>query len=169
MEKLIETWWHQFEISPRWNQVVLQLWIYGLFCWLQDSLETDKYIPTTAEELFEYADEFIEIPRDIEFLKPSFNILLENNIRLIPFEKIYNKFLEKVATIDKKVEIINILCTGDDFTEEQINNVWDALAFQIDTPMHKKNTTKRVHGRRAITPLRRRKGIKAITKHRAPL
>ena len=170
MEKLVETWWQQFELSPRWNQVVLQLWMYGLFCWLQDSFETDEYIPTTMEELFEYADEFVELPRDIEFIKPSFKTLLENNIRLIPFQKIYNEFFEKVETIDKEVEIMNILCTGEDFTEEQVNTIWDALAFQ---PIHikdpRKNLTKRVHGRRAITPLRRRKGIKAITRHRAPL
>ena len=167
MEKLIETWWTQFEISPRWNQVVLQLWMYGLFCWIQDSLDNGSFIPIAIEELFEYADEFIEMPRDIEFLKPSFNSLLETNLKLT-FQKCYNEFLEKVTTIDKEVEIITILFTGEDFTEEQINAVWDALAF-ICSSNHKKKGTRRVHGRRAITPLRRRRGFNAITKHRAPL
>ena len=61
MKILLEKWWALFDTSSLTDKIILQLWVYGFFCWVQDSQDAETWMPIEVEDLFEYANEFQEV------------------------------------------------------------------------------------------------------------
>lgn len=153
---------------PRWAQIEIQAYYYGALCWLitcaedsVDPLTTD----ITIEDLLRYTDtEFTRWPTIL--VEHHHTRLLELKLSLDQlnylFEELESVFQDSIPT---DIVIYSTLIHGGELMEEQWDRLFDALAFTnpLPPPEHKRPVkTRRIHGRRAITPIRRRK---AFTRH----
>lgn len=158
-------------IAPHWMQLELQAFWYGLISWCITCAEDKR--PARMEDisltqLLEAADpEFASWPTD--WLQPIAKQFINKNFS----EEALHKWFDRLDvifrdTIPTDLDIFTTLADGGELSEEQWSRLYDALAFV--PPQHgpsaasKHKKTRRIHGRRAITPMRRRR---VLTYHRA--
>jgi len=167
MEAIIEKWWELFDEASLEKKVVLQTWIYGLFCYIQDSQENGEWEIAPFEELFEYASEFMDLSREgLDLLKDEFL-----NLRLSPliedFQKNYDKFTDKINELSLEINITKEIFNGEDLSEDTRKRVLVLLGkIQEESKELKRKhkiQTRRIHGRRSITPIKRKNGRRAVT------
>ncbi len=154
--------------APRWVQLGLQAYYYGSLSWLITCAE-DSVDPftteVTIEDLLNHADhEFTKWPTCL--FETHHTRLLQLKLTLdelnTVFEQLEDVFQDSIPT---DIVIYSTLIHGNELSEEQWDRLYDALAFTnpLPPPEHKRPIkTRRTHGRRAVTPLRRRK---AFTRH----
>jgi hypothetical protein len=138
-----------------------------LFCYIHDSQEAEDWVPIPFEELFEYANEFNHLSKEgADELKESLvNLRLRPLITTDEFQKNFDDFATQIDSIEADVLIIKELLTGEDLCEETRTRVLNLLK-PTPTPQKeakKKQLTRRVHGRRSITPIKRKNGRRATT------
>jgi hypothetical protein len=160
-------------LLPHWQQIQLQGFWYGLISWLLTCAEEDvnpALHAITAEELIKHADaEFEGWPS--EWLQPYVD-------RCIGLHLSHEQLNSWFATLDivfrdcisTDLDIFSILAEGAELTEPQWERLYESMAFQPpDTSGFRKQTnkhkTRRTHGRRALTPLKRHHRLRAITHH----
>ena len=176
MEEIIEKWWELFDEASLEKKVVLQTWIYGLFCYIQDSQENSEWEIAPFEELFEYANEFMDLSREgLDLLSDEFlNLRLSPLIDEDDFQKNYDKFTEKINGLSLEINITKQIFNGEDLSEDTRKRVLVLLgkiqeeAQEPQEPQEQqkrkhKIQTRRIHGRRAITPIKRKNGRRAIS------
>ena len=192
MDRILEKWWEIFDEASQEGQIILQIWVYGLFCYIQDSQEAQDWIPIPFEELFDYANEFMDLSKEeANDLKESLvNLRLKPLLTSDDFKKSLEIFVSETEKIPEGLYIIKDLLTGEDLSEEIKKRVLDLLKPQslpsqdlseeiktgaLDLLKHeplplsdhevKKRhfQTRRIHGRRSITPIKRKHGRRAIT------
>lgn len=157
-------------ISPHWMQLELQAFWYGLISWAITCAEDKrpaKAEDITVQELLEHADaEFISWPT--EWLEPSIAELINYNFN----EEQLNELFSRLDTIFRDsvavdLDIFSTLADGQHLTEDQWIRLNNTLAFiPPEIQKYKKNTrakTRRIYGRRALTPMR---GRRALTHHK---
>lgn len=161
MEAILEKWWALFNDSSLEDQIMLQTWIYGLFCYIQDAQEAKEWLVIPFEELFEYANEFMDLSKEgADELKDDLvNLRLRPLVTSDEFQKNFDAFVTACDTIPENVIIIKELFTGEDLSEETRARVSILRAV----PKKKHLQTRRVHGRRSITPIKRKNGRRATT------
>jgi hypothetical protein len=175
MEEIIEKWWELFDEAALEKKVVLQTWIYGLFCYIQDSQENGEWEISPFEELFEYANEFMDLSREgLDLLKDEFlNLRLSPLIDEDEFQKNYEKFTEKINGLSLEINITKDVFNGDDLSEDTRKRVLvllgkikeDVSQEQPQEQQKRKHRaqTRRIHGRRSLTPIKRKNGRRALT------
>ncbi len=177
--------------APHWMQIQIQgLW-YGLISWRIQCAEDGQ--PCTALSVADYLEfaepELKSWP--YEWLQETVDECMKVEMTLDElnswFETLHAIFQE---TIPADLNIFMVLSEGNTLTEEQWKRLYDAVAFMppnqyqssetssknpiiqlssseksaIPAPDHKKYAkTRRIHGRRAITPI---KGRRAHTHHK---
>ena len=155
-------------IAPHWMQLELQAFWYGFISWCITCAEDGRPArleDITMEQLLEAADlEFTSWPTD--WLQPVAKQFLAIQLSEEALHEWFNR-LDTVFrdTVPTDLDIFTTLADGSTLTEEQWVRLYDALAFlppQTVKP-HRHPKTRRVHGRRAITPMRRRR---VLTYHR---
>jgi hypothetical protein len=167
MEPILEKWWEIFNESSLEDQIILQTWIYGLFCYIHDCQDAEDWVPIPFEELFEYANEFNDLSKEgaDELKEALVNLRLRPLITTDEFQKNFDDFATQIDSIEADVLIIKELLTGEDLCEETRTRVLNLLK-PTPTPQKeakKKQLTRRVHGRRSITPIKRKNGRRATT------
>jgi hypothetical protein len=158
---------------PHWQQLLIQGFWYGTISWLMtcvEDCEDPKLHPLSVRDVVIHADhEFETWPT--EWLKPYLDEFITLNLNLEQlndwFDKLDVIFRDCIPT---DLDIFTILAEGNVLSEEQWERLYNALAFlPPDTSGFKKNhakhKTRRLHGRRAITPMRRRRAITHHNKH----
>jgi hypothetical protein len=157
---------------PHWQQIQLQGFWYGLVSWLITCAE-EGINPTlhtmTAQELAIHSDpKFESWPS--EWLQPYADTFIA--LRL-SYEDLHTWFatLDTVFRdcISTDLDIFSILAEGAELTDAQWERLYESMAFQppdvSGCKRSKKHKTRRVHGRRALTPMRRHHRMRAITHH----
>ena len=158
---------------PHWQQIQLQGFWYGLLSWLLTYAEegvNPTLHPITAKELLQHADTTFE-DWPSEWLQPYAD-------RFIALHLSHEQLNTWFATLDTifrdcistDLDIFSILAEGAELTDIQWERLYESIAFQPpDTtglkrsnPKHK---TRRTHGRRALTPMKRHHRLRAITHH----
>lgn len=161
-------------IAPHWQQLLLQGFWYGLISWTTTCAEekrSPKEHPLTLKEIVMHSDaEFETWP--LEWLESWLTRFLDLGLS----EEQLNKWFETLDTlfrdtIPTDLDIFSTLAEGETLTEQQWSRLHDALAFiPTDHSGYKKpknrNKTRRLHGRRAITPMKRRHHHRAVTYHK---
>ena len=147
---------------------MLQTWIYGLFCYIQDAQEAKEWLVIPFEELFEYANEFMDLSKEgADELKDDLvNLRLRPLVTTDEFQKNFDIFVTACDTIPENVLIIKELFTGEDLSQEIITRVLNllrAVPTPQKEPKKKHLQTRRIHGRRSITPIKRKNGRRATT------
>lgn len=158
---------------PHWQQLVLQGYWYGLISWAitcaEDGHDPKKDTPTAKELAKHAAAEFEQWPAD--WLQPTTESFLALNLTLDElnswFTRLDTVFRDCIST---DLDIFSTLADGESLTEEQWERLYVAIAPQPpDTTgfkkLHKHNKTRRTHGRRALTPMRRHHHHRAVTRH----
>jgi hypothetical protein len=152
--------------SPRWVQLELQGFWYGLLSWSLTCTE-DTIVPIATDitvlELLHHADEEFESwPTD--WLEPSIAQFLDLGLTYDQQQEFFTA-LEQVFqdSVPTDINIFSVLANGDSLIESQWERIHAALAFRNPPEPPKKQPTRRIHGRRALTPIKRRK---AFTRHR---
>jgi hypothetical protein len=157
MDAFIANWWKEINLAPLWAQLVLQSYLYGVFSLIQESQEDGKWRIFTYKEAIEEADEFIDFPNDfLEGLHKSVESIFEGPLPTI--EK-YNQYIsDSIDNAENTLElcVLSKLFSGECLTKEDYDDIFDRLSFRPNELPRKKPTTRRMHGRRAITPIRRR-------------
>lgn len=157
-------------ISPHWMQLELQAFWYGLISWAITCAEDKrpaKAEDITVEELLEHADvEFVSWPA--EWLEPTITEFINYNFNEAQLNELFSRLdtiFRDCVPID--LDIFSTLADGQQLTEEQWVRLYNTLAFiPPEIQKGKRNTrakTRRIHGRRALTPMR---GRRALTHHR---
>ena len=158
----------QLGISPKWLQLVWQAYLYGFGCWLLDCEETE-WKQETLDYIFKLSDNTIlSFPKDIiqGFHSKWSEKAIESKYTKDQIEDAMEEWFETCETIiDPTIFIMRLLYDGEQITEEK----WLDLHKHIMDPNPIKpkhqQKTRRVRGRRAITPIRRnKKGLRASTK-----
>ncbi len=158
---------------PHWQQIQLQGFWYGLISWLLTCAE-EGVNPTlhtiTAKELLKHSDPEFEVwPSD--WLQPYADRFIALNLPHdqlnIWFATLDTVFRDCIST---DLDIFSVLSEGTELTEAQWERLYESMAFQPpDISGFKravnKHKTRRVHGRRALTPMRRHHHHRAITHH----
>jgi hypothetical protein len=147
-------------LAPRWQLYVIQGFLFSTFNWIIPLLESGK-TPSksliTIEQLMKHADpEFVLWPSD--WVEPWLDRILELKLTLND----YYTFYENLDTlfrdcIPTDLNIFTSLSNGSILTDEQWDRLYEAVAFQAPLVQQKSNKTRRTQGRRAITPMKRRK------------
>jgi len=153
--------------SPRWMQIEIQGFMYGLLSWSLTCLE-DKEEPIhtkiTVEELLEHADEeFHGWPTSwLEPMVEDFIALhLSYDVQQTLLVNLERVFQDSVPT---DINIFTILANGDILTTEQWERIYESIAFRNPIePIKKSQKTRRLQGRRAVTPIKKRK---SFTRHK---
>ena len=150
--------------SPHWMQIELQAFWYGLLSYTMDAAENAQPLDPkefSPEILLQHADpEFEGWPTDwlqpfvTEFTGLSLNFQQQQEF----FEHLESLFQD---TIPVDLNIFTVLAEGELLTQEQWKRLLDTVAFQPPTniliPQKSHPRTRRIQGRRGITPLKRRK------------
>ena len=162
--------------QPRWMQMELQAFVYGFLSWIADCLDHSDLLddPLEPSEYIERADpKFLEWP--IDWLEHPLHELLRCcmfqeefiadtvNHMYADAEDIFRNY------VPADLMIFTQLATGEPITEEQWQRLWDVLSFETPVAIQtNRNITRRTHGHRSVTPLKRRKGHKfrAVTLHK---
>ena len=163
--------------QPRWVQLMTQACFYGVLCHISDSLEENSVKDTMSARAYcMRADvQFETWPTDAleEFVQQVFVFftLDEKSLTLDRLDEIYAEaedVFRNYVPVDLLIFIY--MATGESITAEKWKELWVALAFQPAPIPAGYQTyharTRRVHGRRAITPIRRHKRFRAITYHK---
>jgi hypothetical protein len=157
MEAFIENWWKEINLAPLWGQLVLQSYLYGVFSLIQESQEDGKWNVFTYKEAIEEADEFLDFPNDfLESLHKSVESLFEG---ALPTIEEYNRYISDIidnAENTLEICVMSKLFSGECLTDEDYDDLLSRLSFRPDERQRKRPMTRRVRGRRAITPIRRR-------------
>ncbi len=157
--------------SPHWMQLELQAFWYGLLSHTLDAAENNvdlSHLQLTAEQVLLHADPAFEgWPTD--WLEPYVLQFLELRLSFDEqqtfFEHLETLFQD---TVPVDLQIFTVLSEGETLTEDQWVRLMDTLAFQPPSPMVSSKgfaKTRRTHGRRGITPLKRRR---VRTLHKKP-
>lgn len=164
MDSVLEKWWTIFDEASLEEKVILQTWIYGFFCYIQDSQECGSWLHIPFEELFDYANEFIELSREeADELKDHFlNLRLRSVTTVDEFQTVFEKFTQS-SKIPDELSIIKELFSGEDLDEKTRTKIYSLLKpkEEITTKIKAKRNTRRIYGRRSITPIKRKNGRKA--------
>lgn len=155
---------------PVWQQLVVQAFFYGALNWLIPLAEQHQPAnksEITVTDLVVHSDpEFSQWPS--EWLDSWLTRLISLNLT---HEQLYS-FSEQLELafrdcIPTDLDIYSTLAEGEHLTEEQWGRLYDAVAPRqqiLPLSMSKKCAkTRRTHGKRAITPIKRRR---AHTHHR---
>jgi hypothetical protein len=157
---------------PHWQQLLLQAFFYGILNWLISYHEEERQIVPndfTLEDIVAHSDEeFRTWPSD--WLQPWKDRILSMNLSLDDLYTLY----EHVDTVFRDcipvdLDIFSTLANGEPLTEDQWTRLYESVAFRppaIQPTGFKKHhaKTRRMHGKRALTPLRRRR---AVTHHKS--
>ncbi len=159
-------------LAPRWMQLEIQGFWYGLVSWTLTCAEDKRTAdPSTVKvaDLLEHSDaEFSGWPTD--WLEPKIQEF--TNLQLNYDEQ--NSWLEQLDSIfhdciPADLNIFSTLAEGEHISEEQWLRLYDALAFeppsQQSVGFHRANKTVRPHQKRGITPIKRRKVYTRHNKH----
>ena len=156
--------------GSHWEQLLLQGFWYGLLSWLTTCAEDQKdpiEHKLTAKQIVTYSDaEFETWPAD--WLDPIVTKVIDLHLNL---EQL-TTFIDELDVlfrdcIPTDLDIFSTFASGEFLTKEQWERLYVSVAF-LPPPVketlqqHMRHKTRRSHGRRALTPLRRRK---AITHH----
>lgn len=161
--------------QPLWVQLGLQGFLYGVLGWLQEGCESGEPLvtPPSLTTFLERADEtFASWPT--EWLAPVFQQLADAWAHSEKTLATVEQFSEDAeATFRNRVPadllVFHQLETGDSITDEQWERLWDALAFALPpVPPGKQKHTRRAHGKRALTPMKRHKKYRSVTLHKRP-
>lgn len=157
--------------APHWQQLVLQAFWFGVLSWAVPLVEEGQHLqaqPMTVKDLVHHADpEFVSWP--YEWLEATLKAF-----EAIPWTTdSINAFFDRLETIFQDclptdLHIYHILVKGDYLTDEQWSRLFDTVAFQppqAAAQPPKKAKTRRMHGRRGITPMKRRRGLTRHTGH----
>ena len=161
---------------PHWQQLVLQGYWYGLISWAitcaEDGHDPKKDTPSAKDLAKHSAAEFEQWPAD--WLQPTTESFLALGLTLEElnswFSRLDTVFRDCIST---DLDIFSTLADGETITEEQWERLYVAVAPQPpDTTgfkkhHHPRNKTRRTHGRRALTPMRRHNHHRAVTRHHA--
>ncbi len=147
--------------APHWQQLVLQAFWYGVMNWLIPLKEAEKQPSLdrmTPLDLAKHADpEFVRWPT--EWLQPWMERAVSLELSVDELYDLYddlNTVFQDCVPTD--LVIFTELSNGEKLTEEQWERLYAAVAFQpLPQQPKKAPKTRRVHGRRAITPIRRRR------------
>ena len=158
--------------SPHWMQIELQAFWYGLLSYTMDAAEAN--LPLNSQEL---SPEILLQHADAEFdgwpytwLQP---FVTEFTALKLTFDQ-QQEFFEHLEalfqdTIPVDLNIFTVLAEGEILTQDQWKRLLDTVAFQPPSnplqPQRGYGKTKRVQGRRGITPLKRRRA-RTAHKHR---
>lgn len=169
---------HPFLLDqPRWVHLGAQAYTYGFLCWLADCLECGEPIdtPSVAAAMTRADETFESWPAEcFEHLAQSLLLFLAQEPAEMTNDRLDELYGQAEDTFRDHVSadllIFTTLATGEPLTEEQWTRLWAALAFDLPLtrPKDSHAKTRRVHGRRAITPMRRHKRFRAITLHKRP-
>ena len=165
MEGVLEKWWTLFNESSLEGQIILQTWVYGLFCYIQDSQDEGQWIVIPFEELFDYANEFNDLSREEadELKEGLVNLRLQELVSTEQFQKNFDAFVSQCDSIDADVIIIKELFNGEDLSNETRTRITNLLNPFVEKEPKKKHHTRRIHGRRSITPIKWKNGRRAST------
>ena len=162
--------------SPHWMQLELQAFWYGLLSYTMDSAESNQPLDPkelNPQTLLQHADpEFDSWPTDWlqPFVAEFTGLSLSFNQQQEFFERLDSLFQD---TIPVDLNIFTVLAEGELLTSDQWVRLLDTVAFQPSaSPLPKQKgygKTKRVQGRRGITPLRRRRAHTAHKKQNASI
>jgi hypothetical protein len=162
---------------PHWQQLLIQGFWYGLLSYSITFAEEGRDIlasPPTVTEFVQHADtEFVSWPT--EWLQPMATEFLQRRLNVQQlngwFDQLDTIFRDCIPT---DLDIFTTLAEGEHLTEHQWERLYDAIALlppnqeALKKPSHKQKT-RRVHGRRAITPMRRRRAMTHHNHHQAPV
>lgn len=158
---------------PHWQQLVLQGFWYGLISWAITCAE-DGTDPQTnqisLDEMLKHADaEFEGWP--VSWLQNDADRFLSLRLSLDElnswFGRLDTVFLDCIPT---DLHIFGTFAEGEILSEDQWKRLYDTVAFMppdvsgFKRPLTK-HKTRRVHGRRALTPMRRHHHHRAVTRH----
>jgi len=152
--------------APRWMQIEIQGFWYGLMSWSLTCLE-DKEEPNTEsitiEELLQHSDpHFKDWPTT--WLETTVKDFVNMKMSYEQQEQLFTRLEEHFKdSIPTDLNIYTILMNGDTISEEQWERLYDSIAFLPPQEHKSNNKTRRVQGKRSITPMRRRK---AFTYHK---
>jgi hypothetical protein len=152
--------------APRWMQIEIQGFWYGLMSWSLTCLE-DKEEPNihtiTVKELLEHSDtNFKDWPTD--WLESSIKDFIDMKLSYEEQETFFTNLEQYFKdSIPVDLNIYTILMNGDTISEEQWERLYDSMAFLHPQEYKSQNKTRRIYGKRSITPMRRRK---AFTYHK---
>jgi hypothetical protein len=165
MDSILERWWALFNESSLEGQIILQTWVYGLFCYIQDSQDEGQWIVIPFEELFDYANEFNDLSReDADELKEGLvNLRLQELVSTEQFQKSFDVFVSQTDSIDADILIIKELFNGEDLSKETRTRITNLLNPIVQKEVKRRHLTRRIHGRRSITPIKRKNGRRACT------
>ena len=147
-------------LAPRWQLLVIQGFMFGAVNWLIPLAESGKSPDKTSitlEDLMKHADpEFVAWPSDWldTWLDRMLDLKLSVDDLYIFYEHLDILFRDCTPT---DLNIFTPLSNGSTLTDEQWERLYEAVAFQEPPVEQKNNKTRRTHGRRAITPMKRRK------------
>lgn len=161
---------HCFQL-PHWQQLVVQAFFYGALNWLIPLAEQHRPAnkgEITIEDLVAHSDaEFRMWPS--EWLEPWLEKLIALKLsqeQLYEFSELLDSAFRDCIPTD--LDIYSTLAEGEHLTDEQWERLYSAVSPRqqvLPLSMNKKTAkTRRTHGKRAITPLKRRR---AHTHHRS--
>ena len=170
LEQEIKTFCFQ---APRWMQIELQAFWYGVMCWSLTCIEegTPLYInrPKIQEFLETSHSDFSTWPTS--WLEESPERFLNLNLNFHQQQTWFQR-LEQIFQdcIPSDINIFTELADGSELSEEQIERLYNTVAFEPPQVQsigkhNNHNKTLRPKQRRGITPIRRRK---ALTRHHKP-
>lgn len=154
--------------APHWMQLQIQAFWYGFISYLMECVEhqtTPTLEAIRIEDLLAHAHP--------EFRKWPTVGLEEHVKRILSISSSYTQdqldtlyadldaLFQDVIPID--LNIFMVLAEGNELTEEQVQRLYDVVAFippatnQTTKSSKLRHHTRRVHGRRGITPIRRRR------------
>ena len=154
--------------APRWMLLEIQAFWYGLISWsitCTEDLITPEPTSITVRDLLIHSDgEFEDWPT--EWLEPYMYEYLSLHPTLMEQNEFFTN-LEEIFQdcVPSDLNIFTVLVTTELIDEEQWTRLYDALAFTnpILPEERKVSKTRRVHGRRGITPIKARR---AFTRHK---
>jgi len=154
--------------APRWMLLEIQAFWYGLISWSITCAE-DLIVPEpktlTIRDLLIHSDgEFEDWPSTwlepymYEFLSLHPTLMEQNEF----FGRLEDLFQDCIPT---DLNIFTVLVTTESISEEQWGRLYESIAFTSPFLPNEKKTTKtrRVNGRRGVTPIKARR---AFTRHR---
>jgi len=153
--------------APKWMQIEIQALWYGLISWsitcTEDLVEPTLTKVTIRDFLIHSDGEFEDWPTE------WFDATATTFLSLKPTLQQQQDLFEQLDSIFRDcipvdLNIYSVLADGETLTEDQWDRIYDALAFNNPSNIPKRIVkTHRIHGRRGLTPLRRKK---ALTRHR---
>ena len=154
--------------APRWMLLEIQAFWYGLISWsitCTEDLITPEPSSITVRDLLIHSDgEFEDWPS--AWLEPYIHEFISLHPTLTEQNEFFSR-LEEIFQdcIPSDLNIFTVLVTTELIDMDQWERLYDALAFTnpILPDERKISKTRRVYGRRSLTPIKARR---AFTRHR---